>query len=672
MPAKIGELGTAAHDGTAQTTDVITVTANVSVGDFILVYGSSHGQSLSGVTDSQGNVYAIAQNMDNAGSVTGSIAYCSGATHALTSGVDTITCTWAASVTGGNVTAENFSGANGYVLDQHNSGTGNVAAWTTPSVTTLFPNEILASCVAVAAGGSSETNTPTSPWVGDTKAVATDGNRAVLPQHDFENQGTYAGGGTLGTAQTWCSAIATFGPATTGENNFTFEYPKPNARKNVGPMVFRMQRWTWEGRNWEILPDPQNTYWPPIQIPNPHVGPPALRRRWRHVTAWDVVQASNIFNIVSASDTLDALTDVATRALQSFTRTASDAIASYTETVTRFVAFIRTATDTFDALTDTATRSAQNFVRTASDSIASYSETATRALQAFVRSATDTIASYSETVTRFVAFVRSAADTFDAYSETATMFKVVIRSASDTIASYSETATRALQSFSRTATDTISSYTETATRAAQAFARTASDTIAAYSETVTMFKVVIRSATDTIASYSETATRSAQAFARTATDTITSLSETATRAAQAFTRNASDTISAFTDTATRSAQSFARNAIDILSALSETVSRSLSLPRTASDTIASFTETATRAAQHFTRSASETLSSLIDHATAFGGGALTVFISFAIYGRSGILKVTGRAGTFAVYGRNGALKVLGRTGIMKLFGRRGQ
>lgn len=234
---------------------------------------------------------------------------------------------------------------------------------------------------------------------------------------------------------------------------------------------------------------------------------------WRglsHPIPGSSVAGGNVTNTVTASDTLAALTDVATRAVQSFTRTASDSLAALSDTATRSVqAFTRTASDSLAALSDTATRAAQASNRTATDSLSALADSASRALQSFTRTATDSLAALSDV------------------------------------------AARSAQQSTRTASQSVAALSDTVTRTVQAFVRTASDTLAALSDQA--FKAgshATVTAADTLSSLSDTATRAVQQAARTVTESLAGLTDSATRAAQAFLRSLADAIGALVDVAT--------------------------------------------------------------------------------------------------------------------------
>src|SRR5215471_5170367 len=179
-------------------------------------------------------------------------------------------------------------------------------------------------------------------------------------------------------------------------------------------------------------------------------------RAFRNPRIFTPPTASNTANAVSASDTLAALSDVATRALQAFTRTASDSPAAPADTATRSAqAPSRTAADTLGVLSDAATRALQAFARTASDTLSALSDAATRALQASARTASDTLSAVTDTAARAA--------------------QVAARTATDSLAAIADAATRALQASSRTASDTLGALSDVATRATQAFTRSGAD-----------------------------------------------------------------------------------------------------------------------------------------------------------------------------------------------------
>ena len=79
-----------------------TVTSNTSAGDCITVAVLNNNTTVTGVSDSQGNTYTLAKS-DTATSLKCYIFTCQGAAHALASGVDTITATYASAGTGTRV-----------------------------------------------------------------------------------------------------------------------------------------------------------------------------------------------------------------------------------------------------------------------------------------------------------------------------------------------------------------------------------------------------------------------------------------------------------------------------------------------------------------------------------------------------------------------------------------
>jgi hypothetical protein len=186
--------------------------------------------------------------------------------------------------------------------------------------------------------------------------------------------------------------------------------------------------------------------------------------------------AGPVVNVVTASDTLSALSDAATRALQASLRTASDTLGSLTDVATRAAqSAARTAADSLSALSDAATRAAQASSRTATDSLAALTDAATRTIQAKTRSATDSLSALSDSASRSLqSFARTATETIAALTDQA--FKAgshITVTASDTLSSLSETVARAAQQSARTSSDVLSALVEVATRAAQHPVRTA-------------------------------------------------------------------------------------------------------------------------------------------------------------------------------------------------------
>lgn len=451
---------------------------------------------------------------------------------------------------------------------------------------------------------------------------------------------------TLGDSVAWGAAIVAY-----VEGNIDAQAePRyiTSRRKYSGPQVLRMQHW--RDANYEILPDPQTTPFAPLLFPHSFVGPMSWRRRNRQDQPryWSETISGN-FIFVTASDTLDAISDFAQREAQAFSRTASDSLSSISDVASRLIALPRTVADSIGSLSDVASRLIR-LPRTASDSLGALSDSAVRAAQSFSRTASDSLNALSDVANRLIALPRTAADSLAAITESTVVQKGITRTASDTLGAISDSAVRSAQSFSRTASDTISSLTDSAVRAAQSFSRTASDALDAITESTIVQKGISRTATDTIGAISDSAVRSATTKLRTATDTITSLSDSAVRSAQSFSRTATDSLGALADSAVR-LTARARTATDSIAGQSDSTTRTTARSRTASDSINPIADVAVRAAQSLFRTALDLLDALIDLAI-LGSGILDERDAITL----------SRDGVGTVYSRDGGI-VESRDGI---------
>jgi hypothetical protein len=288
--------------------------------------------------------------------------------------------------------------------------------------------------------------------------------------------------------------------------------------------------------------------------------------------AWDSVNTSgSVVNNVTASDSLAAISDTATRSAQALTRTGTDALSTVTDTATRSAqALTRSSTDSLSTITDTSTRTVGH-PRSLADSLTGISDTATRAAQAFNRSSTDSLSGVGDTPTRTVGHPRSLTDSLTAISDAATRSaQALTRSATESLAAITDVATRGGGNV-RTASDALSSISDVATRAVTA--RT-------------------RSGADSLAGISDAATRSAQAFTRSGTDPLTGITEAPSRTV-GHPRSLADSLSPLTDVAGRANQSIIRSSTDALSGITDVPSRIIHQFRYAIDSVAALTDVAT-------------------------------------------------------------------------------
>lgn len=218
-----------------------------------------------------------------------------------------------------------------------------------------------------------------------------------------------------------------------------------------------------------------------------------------------VMSASNVF-VVTATDTLTAISESASRAAQAYSRNGSDTLAAISENVSRLASFSRTQVDSLAALADSAARGAQALGRTASDTLTTVSGSASRAAQAFGRAASDAPATIADTASRAgQAFVRAASDPIGTLSDAASGLKVIVRTASDALTAVADNVARQL-SLPRSVSDAQATLSDLASRVASS-ARSALDSVPTLSDAASGLKVIIRSASDGIATVSDTLAR---------------------------------------------------------------------------------------------------------------------------------------------------------------------
>lgn len=204
-------LGSATIGGTP-TTLTLTTAAAVTAGDSIVVaiYIPSATTTLSSVTDSAGNTYAIDIQYKHTGQPRRvCLASCHNAT-ALASG-GTITATMSAATSGSKgISALTCSGLQtSSTLDKTASDEGSSTTWATGSTGTLTQADELA--VGFAASVSGTASTTTSPWV---ELEDFSSQRNVLVYQVVSATTALNAGGTWGNA-VWVGVISTYKGATT-------------------------------------------------------------------------------------------------------------------------------------------------------------------------------------------------------------------------------------------------------------------------------------------------------------------------------------------------------------------------------------------------------------------------------------------------------------------------
>lgn len=203
--------GTAQNNSTAST-QVYTMVAAIPVGALIIVVGGSTspgGGSLSSVSDSKGNTYAVNSSQGNGSNTIAGVAMAP-CTVALAA-ADTITLTWSGSATGhgaavGQITnpLTNTSAA----FDVQNSAQGTSS---TPSATTATLNQV--NEIAIGAVASNNTTTGTQDAAFTTIANLTFAAASKLLIAGYKivaatTAVTYAP--TLPASVAWAEALATY------------------------------------------------------------------------------------------------------------------------------------------------------------------------------------------------------------------------------------------------------------------------------------------------------------------------------------------------------------------------------------------------------------------------------------------------------------------------------
>lgn len=207
-------LGTSTS-ATLGTTQNLTVTASVSVGDHVVIGGSGFSNAAYTITDSAGNTYTTHVTSNGRAFIASAKV-----TSALTSGVSTITMTGSPGQTAKNFIAAKVTGLDTTSwFDVSATGTagGTTAAWSTnTTATTSTANEIVfAVCGCDTAGATTSTPVAGYTEIGDV----TNGGayQTVLQYKIVSSTGTQNSSGTWGSSGwTWNSCIATFKAAAAG------------------------------------------------------------------------------------------------------------------------------------------------------------------------------------------------------------------------------------------------------------------------------------------------------------------------------------------------------------------------------------------------------------------------------------------------------------------------
>lgn len=200
-PTTIGQAGSTASASSLQ----MTLTASVSVGDFIIVAtGMFSARATHTITDSGGNTYTtvVTANQRTA------IAWAKCAT-ALTSGVSTITASFGGTDAGHMVSAFKVTGLDNAPFDASATGTngGTTAAWSAGTTgTTAQADELVVGACSV----DTATTATSTPGAGYSEV------------HDFDNTGAFqlttifkivSATGTQTPAGTWTSSAWTWNAA---------------------------------------------------------------------------------------------------------------------------------------------------------------------------------------------------------------------------------------------------------------------------------------------------------------------------------------------------------------------------------------------------------------------------------------------------------------------------
>lgn len=189
----------------------MTVTANVSVGDFIIVaFGVGNTGKTIAVTDSAGNSWAT----DISGNTVWSAGLASCVvTNALTSGVSTITASWTGNATGRMIAAVKVSGlAASSFFDKGASATGTVVGWSSGNTATLAQADTLLIGTCTNDSNSAETNTPGTGYT-ETHDLTNGGAFQLCMEYQIVAATTAAAGSGTWTnsgARTWRATVGAY------------------------------------------------------------------------------------------------------------------------------------------------------------------------------------------------------------------------------------------------------------------------------------------------------------------------------------------------------------------------------------------------------------------------------------------------------------------------------
>ncbi len=209
--ARVHTLGNGHNASTATTCVINTVTNTTTIGNHIIVVASwGAADRTSAVTDSQGNTYQ--QDVTKVGTSMFGRIFSSHTTHALTSGVDTITITFTGGTTNVcSIAAYEYSGIDGTTW--FDKGASATATSTAPNsgatATTSNANELIFGLIGFAGTGAVTSSSGTQI---ENLGV----NRNIQTQERFVSAtGTYTTSGTIANVE-WVALTATYNQASAG------------------------------------------------------------------------------------------------------------------------------------------------------------------------------------------------------------------------------------------------------------------------------------------------------------------------------------------------------------------------------------------------------------------------------------------------------------------------